>query len=118
MKKIILYTIVIIQLSVNAQFVGTTYIITIDNRPVFSIIAGIILNEKYRNQGYGMSIYKNILEQAEKKVETGDKISQVFAENESFYPSFVGEMIAVGEETGELSEMLMKVGEFLRRFFD
>ncbi len=34
MKKIILYTILLIQLSVNAQFVGTPYIIPIDNRPV------------------------------------------------------------------------------------
>lgn len=57
-------------------------------------------------------IYKNILTLAEKKVETGDKISGVFTEHEKFYPSFVGEMIAVGEETGELSEMLLKVAEF------
>lgn len=63
-------------------------------------------------------IYKNILEKAEKKVEVGDKISQVFTENERFYPSFVGEMIAVGEETGELSEMLMKVGEFYENEVD
>ena len=34
MKKIILYSILLIQLSVNAQFVGTPYIIPIDNRPV------------------------------------------------------------------------------------
>jgi type IV pilus assembly protein PilC len=57
-------------------------------------------------------IYQRILEQAKKKVETGDKISQVFNDNEKYYPAFVGEMIAVGEETGELSEMLLKVAEF------
>ncbi len=57
-------------------------------------------------------IYKNIIEKAEKRVETGDKVSQVFSENEKYYPAFVGEMVAVGEETGELSEMLLKVAEF------
>jgi type II secretory pathway component PulF len=57
-------------------------------------------------------LYKNVLSLAEKKVETGDKISGVFTENENLYPSFVGEMVAVGEETGELSEMLLKVAEF------
>lgn len=63
-------------------------------------------------------IYKNILTLAEKKVEKGDKISGVFNENEKFYPSFVGEMIAVGEETGELSEMLLKVAEFYENEVD
>jgi type IV pilus assembly protein PilC len=63
-------------------------------------------------------IYKNILEQAQKKVETGDKISQVFTDNEKYYPPFVGEMIAVGEETGELSGMLLKVAEFYEEEVD
>lgn len=63
-------------------------------------------------------IYKNILLQAEKKVETGDKISQVFSDNEKYYPAFVGEMVAVGEETGELSQMLFKVAEFYENEVD
>ncbi len=63
-------------------------------------------------------LYKKILDQAEKKVEMGDKISSVFSENESLYPSFVGEMFAVGEETGELSEMLLKVAEFYENEVD
>lgn len=63
-------------------------------------------------------IYKNILQKAIKKVETGDKISQVFTDNEKYYPAFVGEMVAVGEETGELSEMLLKVAEFYENEVD
>ena len=66
----------------------------------------------------GNHIYKEILEQAEKKVETGDKISQVFTDNEKYYPPFVGEMVAVGEETGELSNMLFKVAEFYENEVD
>jgi type IV pilus assembly protein PilC len=63
-------------------------------------------------------IFKDILDQAEKKVETGDKISQVFTDNEKYYPPFVGEMVAVGEETGELSGMLLKVAEFYENEVD
>jgi len=63
-------------------------------------------------------IYKKILEQAEKKVEKGDKISQVFTDNEKYYPPFVGEMVAVGEETGELGSMLLKVAEFYENEVD
>lgn len=66
----------------------------------------------------GNHIYKGILEKAEKRVETGDKISQVFTDNEKYYPAFVGEMVAVGEETGELSEMLLKVAEFYENEVD
>ncbi len=63
-------------------------------------------------------IYQNILAQAEKKIETGDRVSQVFTDNEKFYPPFVGEMIAVGEETGDLSNMLLKVAEFYENEVD
>jgi hypothetical protein len=39
MKKIILYTILLFQLSVNAQFVGTPYIIPIESRPILDQVS-------------------------------------------------------------------------------
>ncbi len=63
-------------------------------------------------------LYKNILAQAAKKVEIGEKISGIFTQNERLYPAFVGEMVAVGEETGELSEMFLKVAEFYENEVD
>ena len=45
-------------------------------------------------------------------MEIGLPISKVFAENTNLYPIFVAEMIAVGEETGELGGMLLKVSDF------
>lgn len=56
--------------------------------------------------------YIKVLEQAEKKVEMGLSVSKTFEENQKYYPAFVSEMIAVGEETGELSQMLLKVAVF------
>lgn len=56
--------------------------------------------------------YKDILSKAEKNIEMGLAVSKVFEENEKYYPAFVSEMIAVGEETGELSPMLLKVANF------
>jgi len=58
------------------------------------------------------SYYKSILKRAEKNVELGIPVSKIFMEEEKFYPVFVGEMIAVGEETGELGPMLLKVASF------
>jgi type IV pilus assembly protein PilC len=58
------------------------------------------------------SYYKEVLSKAEKNVAIGLPISKVFAENTNLYPIFVAEMIAVGEETGELGQMLLKVSDF------
>lgn len=62
--------------------------------------------------------YKEVLEEARKKVEIGQPISKVFEKNEKLYPIFVSEMMAVGEETGELGPMLFKVAEFYEEEVD
>lgn len=58
------------------------------------------------------SYYKEVLVKAEKNIQIGLPISKVFGENIHLYPVFVAEMIAVGEETGELAPMLVKVASF------
>lgn len=58
------------------------------------------------------SYYKEILIQVEKTVEKGSPISAVFAGQENLYPAFFSEMVAVGEETGKLADMLAGVGGF------
>lgn len=64
------------------------------------------------------SYYKEVLTKAEKNIQIGLPISKVFAENIDLYPIFVAEMIAVGEETGELAPMLMKVASFYEEEVD
>ena len=58
------------------------------------------------------SYYKEILKQSEKGIQKGLPLSKAFIESEKFYPILVGEMIAVGEETGKLSDMLLQTAEF------
>jgi type IV pilus assembly protein PilC len=58
------------------------------------------------------SYYKEIIEKAKRNVETGAPMSEIFANAEKLYPVFVGEMIAVGEETGDLGGTLLKVAVF------
>lgn len=58
------------------------------------------------------SFYKEIIESAKKSIQKGAPIYQTFKDNENFYPTFVGEMIAVGEETGQLPDLLMQVANF------
>jgi len=56
--------------------------------------------------------YKNILTEAKKSVEKGEPISKIFIANSKLYPSLVGEMMAIGEEIGKLSEMLFRLAVF------
>lgn len=58
------------------------------------------------------SYYKSVLEEAEKRIQKGDTISSVLKKYEFLYPAMLGEMVAVGEETGKLSELFLQVAEF------
>lgn len=56
--------------------------------------------------------YKDILKEAAKRVEKGTSLSEVFIERNDLYPILVGEMIMVGEETGQISGMLGELAIF------
>ncbi len=58
------------------------------------------------------SFYKSIIADAAGRVEKGKALSEAFIENNKLYPILVGEMIAVGEETGQISQMLIEVADF------
>jgi type IV pilus assembly protein PilC len=64
------------------------------------------------------SYFKNVLERAQKVIQNGEAISGVFLANQKLYPSFVGEMMSVGEETGKLAPMLMEVAIYYENEVD
>jgi len=60
----------------------------------------------------GNYYYRQVLAEAEKVVEKGENISGVFMKSPDLYPTFVGEMMSVGEETGNMAAMLLEVAIF------
>jgi len=56
--------------------------------------------------------FKRVIAEAREKVQTGSQISDVFRANEHLYPTLVGELIAVGEETGKLPDMFGEIAKF------
>ena len=56
--------------------------------------------------------YKEVLEKAKGEIQKGSPIAQVFLGAENLFPSLVGEMVAVGEETGQLPNMLLRLADF------
>lgn len=56
--------------------------------------------------------YKKILKEAAKRVEKGTALSEIFIERADLYQILVGEMILVGEETGQIAGMLKELALF------
>lgn len=56
--------------------------------------------------------YKKILREARNRVEKGTALSEVFIERSDLYPILVGEMILVGEETGQIAGMLTELSVY------
>jgi len=56
--------------------------------------------------------YKDVLRTAAQRVEKGTALSETFVERRDLYPILVGEMIMVGEETGQISGMLGEMAIF------
>jgi type IV pilus assembly protein PilC len=63
-------------------------------------------------------LYKDALVEAREAITKGEPMSGVFTKYEKLYPIFVGEMVAVGEETGKISEMLLGVADFYEEEVD
>ncbi|MFZ2770088.1 MAG: type II secretion system F family protein [Minisyncoccia bacterium] len=62
--------------------------------------------------------YKKVLEEARVAIQKGEPMSTIFDKNDDLYPPFVGEMVAVGEETGKISEMLLGVADYYEKEVD
>lgn len=56
--------------------------------------------------------FRQVLREAQKNVAQGQPLSTAFIKREDLYPAFVGEMMAVGEETGQTAEMLKRLALF------
>jgi type IV pilus assembly protein PilC len=60
----------------------------------------------------GKNIFGKVVGEAGERVRKGDALSAAFLEHPKLFPVFFSDMIAVGEETGKVSEMLSQVAEY------
>jgi len=64
------------------------------------------------------SFFRTVVESAKVGVAAGEPLSAAFARREDLYPAFVGEMMAVGEETGQTADMLKRLALFYEEEVD
>lgn len=60
----------------------------------------------------GNVLYRNLVFEAAEAVRRGEFISQALSRSEREFPALVTQMIAIGEQTGRLDELMHRVGEF------
>ncbi len=66
----------------------------------------------------GNKAYEDSLAVIGKKVQNGEVLSRLIGEDVFLYPPIVGQMLAVGEETGQTEMVLVKVADFYEEEVD
>ncbi len=74
----------------------------VDVLEALSITKGVLQNH----------YYQDVLDDARERIQKGETISKSFLSADTVFPPLMGEMMAVGEETGELSHMLLRLAIF------
>lgn len=62
--------------------------------------------------------YKDLIKKSVISIEKGSALSQSFKDRPELYPVMMGEMIEVGEETGNLAKMLLDIANFYESEID
>lgn len=60
----------------------------------------------------GANVFGNVIGEAEASVKKGETLSSAFGAHSNLYPVLMADMTSVGEETGQLAQMLKQVAEF------
>lgn len=66
----------------------------------------------------GNKVYEESLTNAARRVQNGEVLSKIIAEDENLYPPIVAQMLSVGEETGQTDKVLVKVADFYEEEVD
>jgi type IV pilus assembly protein PilC len=79
---------------------------------------GIVESLKIVSGTLGNLCFKEILIDSAEQVQKGTSLSQILTKYKEIYPPMVVQMIAVGEETGSLAEILQNMADFYEEEVD
>jgi type IV pilus assembly protein PilC len=94
----------LIQKTATARFCRTFGALTRSGVPILTCLE--IVRDTSGNQ-----IIANAIDEARKEIQNGGMIS-IALQKEQVFPAMAIQMISIGEETGEIDKMLMKVADF------
>ncbi len=114
-KKV--YDKIILKIPFVGSFLGKSYLVRFAENLSTLISAGLPITTalKITKNTIGNFVYKSIAAETERKVSEGEKISTVLTTYPKEIPSFVVQMVKVGEETGKLDKTLMEIVNFYNK---
>lgn len=109
------------QVSLRVPFLGKflrkVFLARFCNNVSTLLMAGISINKalEVAEDTMNNAVYKGIIIDIRKKVSGGERLSLAMERHQSYFPSFVVQMIKVGEETGKLDKTLVEVVVFYEK---
>lgn len=108
------------RLKISIPFIGTLYrklyLSRISDNMHTMLASGISMVRSIEVTGsvVGNKVYEDIIKEAAESIKAGKSVSESFSKNEEI-PNIMVQMMRVGEETGELGNILKTLSNFYRR---
>lgn len=108
---------VAITVPVIGDFFKKLYVARFSDIASVLIKGGIPIAQAIEISGHtlGSAIYREVLHDVAEGVRRGELMSQAFARHAKFFPPIVYQMVTVGEQTGKLDEMFVRIAKFYSR---
>src|SRR3989338_2761678 len=110
----------IIGLPVLGQVFRKMYIARFAEAARILLKGGIPIAQAIEISGHTLAnvVYREVLQEAAEGIRRGEALSQILSKYSSAFPPLVSQMVAVGESTGRLEEMLGRIATFYIREVD
>lgn len=116
----VVYDEVMLGLPVLGTLLKQAYVARFGEAMSVLVKGGIPIAQAIETAGHtvGSMLYRDALHEVAEKVRQGELLSRALEAQERYFPPLVSQMVAVGENTGRLDDMLARVAQFYTREVD
>lgn len=113
----VLFNELIIRIPIFGNLFKKIYVVRFAESTSVLIRGGIPVAQALEITSHTVSnlIYRDILHEIGEGVRRGEQLSGLLAQNEYYFPPLVNQMVAIGESTGRLDEILSRISSFYTR---
>ncbi len=113
----VVYDEVVLAIPVIGTMLRQAYVARFGEAMSVLIKGGIPIAQAIETAGHtvGSVAYRDALHEVAERIRQGELLSRALEAQENYFPPLVGQMVAVGESTGRLDDMLSRVAQFYTR---